>query len=122
MRQEIYNALFKESKEVELSKMEVELGKIDDLLNWSKGGDTDPWDELAQLNRLAEKLESSLYKKLKQVEDKEVDADKMEKMAKELGADVAEDNIKSAKKLLQGKKSNIRDVIKIIQKATQSKI
>ena len=31
MRQEIYNALFKESKEVELSKMEVELGLVQDV-------------------------------------------------------------------------------------------
>lgn len=38
MRQEIYNALFKESKEVELSKMEVELGAVDDAMELFKKG------------------------------------------------------------------------------------
>ena len=109
-------------QEVELSSEKVELGKVDDLLNWSKGGDTDPFDELSQLNKLSEKLQSDLYKKLEQVENKEGEADKMERMAKELGADVAEDKIKAAKKLLEGKKRNILGVIKILQRATQSKI
>lgn len=39
MRQEIYNALFSEKKEVELSKMEVELASINELKAALKEGD-----------------------------------------------------------------------------------
>jgi hypothetical protein len=38
MRQQIYNALFKETKEVELSKVEVELSLVEDSIKLFKKG------------------------------------------------------------------------------------
>jgi len=100
----------------------VELSKIDDLLNWSKGGDSDPFDELADLVRLANKLEDKLYKKMQDVEAKQKESDKLRQMAKELGADRLLDTLDSADKLLSLKIKNIRAVIKLIQRAKQDSI
>ena len=104
------------------SKEKVELSKIDDLLNWSKGGDTDPFDELADLVQLANKLENKLYNKMQDVEAKQKESDKLRQMAKELGADNLLNTLNTADKLLSVKIKNIRAVIKLIQRAKQSNI
>jgi len=100
----------------------VELSKIDDLLNWSKGGDTDPFDELSALVQIANKLQNKLYKKMQNVEAKQKESDKLRQMAKELGADNLLDKLNTTDKLLSLKIKNIRSVIKLMQKATQSNI
>jgi len=100
----------------------LELSKIDDLLNWSKGGDSDPFGELADLVQLANKLENKLYNKMQDVESKQKESFKLRQMAKELGADKLLNTLDSADKLLSVKIKNIRSVIKLMQRATQSNI
>lgn len=103
-------------------KEKVELGKVEDLLMWSKGGDTDPFTELADLVQLANKLENKLYKKMQDVEEKQKESDKLRQMAKELGADRLLDTLDSADKLLSDKIKIIRSVIKLVQRAKQDTI
>ena len=110
------------SKMLFSNQEKVELSKIDDLLNWSKGGDSDPFDELADLVQFANKLENKLYNKMQDVEAKQKESDKLRQMAKELGADKLLNTLNSADKLLSLKMKNIRGVIKLIQRATQSNI
>jgi hypothetical protein len=104
------------------STEKVELSKIDDLLNYAKGGDTDPFEELADLVQFANKLENKLYKKMQDVEAKQKESDKLRQMAKELGADRLLNTLDSADKLLSLKFKNIRSVIKLIQRAQQDNI
>lgn len=107
---------------IALKNQKVDLSKIDDLLMWSKGGDSDPFDELADLVQVANRLENKLYNKLKQVEDKEGESTKLRQMAKDLGADDLLNKLDSADKLLELKRKNIRAVIKLIQRAKQDNI
>ena len=109
-------------QKIALKNQKVDLSKIDDLLMWSKGGDSDPFDELAELVQVANRLENKLYNKLKQVENKKSESDKLRQMAKDLGADDLLNTLNSADKLLELKQKNIRAVIKLIQRAKQDNI
>ena len=83
MRQEIYNALFSEKKEVELSKMEVNLNKVEDLMKTAAkiGGailskEADILSIATDIKKEAEKYNSIIS-----------EMTRLEKAAKELGID-----------------------------------
>ena len=96
-------------------EQKVELNKVEDLLSWAKK--VDAYDELGQLNRLAQKLEDSAYGKLKQLDDKAQEADELRRMAQELGATDLLNSIKMAEDLMATSRKNIRQVIKLLQSA-----
>jgi len=83
MKKTIYNALFKEPKEVELSKMEVNLNKVEDLMKTAAkiGGtimskESDILSIAGDINKEAEKYNSIIS-----------EMTRLEKAAKELGID-----------------------------------
>lgn len=103
-------------QELSAQPQEINLSKIDDLLSWAKKG-VDAYDELAQLNRLAQKLEDSAYGKLKQLDDKAQEADELRRMAQELGATDLLNSIKMAEDIMATSRKNINQVIKLLQSA-----
>ena len=107
------------TQKVELAEQKVELNKVKDLLSWAKKG-VDVYDELAQLNRLADKFRSIAYDKLKQLEDKAQEADELRRMAQELGATDLLNSIKMAEDIMATSRKNINQVIKIFQSAGTS--
>ena len=103
-------------QELSAQPQEINLSKIDDLLSWAKKG-VDVYDELAQLNRLADKFRNIAYDKLKQLEDKNQEADELRRMAQELGATDLLNSIKMAEDLMATSRKNINQVIKLFQSA-----
>ena len=103
-------------QELSAQPQEINLSKIDDLLSWAKKG-VDAYDELAQLNRLAQKLEDSAYGKIKQLEDKAQEANELRRMAQELGATDLLNSIEIAEDIMATSRKNIRAVIKLLQSA-----
>ena len=104
------------TEKVELAEQKVELNRVKDLLSWAKKG-VDAYDELAQLNRLAQKLEDSAYGKIKQLEDKAQEANELRRMAQELGATDLLNSIEIAEDIMATSRKNIRAVIKLLQSA-----
>ena len=100
-------------------EQKVELNKVKDLLSWAKKG-VDVYDELAQLNRLADKFRDIAYDKLKQLEDKAQEADELRRMAKELGATDLLNKIEIAEDIMATSRKNINQVIKLFQSAGRS--
>jgi len=95
----------------------VQLNKITDLVNWAKGGDSDPFTDLAKLTNYAENIEKNLFKLMQSVEEKQKESNSLRSMAKELGADSLINDLNKADDLLKLKIKNIRDSIKIAQQA-----
>ncbi len=96
-------------------EQKVELNKVEDLLSWAKK--VDAYDELGQLNRLAQKLEDSAYGKLKQLDDKAQEADYLRTMAQELGATDLLNSIKMAENIMAENRKIINQFIKLLQSA-----
>jgi hypothetical protein len=95
----------------------VQLNKITDLVNWAKGGDSDPFTDLAKLTNYAENIEKNLFKLMQSVEEKQKESNSLRSMAKELGADSLINDLNKADDLLKLKIKNIRDSIRIAQQA-----
>ena len=108
MRQEIYNALFSEKKEVELSKMEVELGVIDDLKNEMKKANQGALKAIDMANDAKRFAENSL----KLNKDLEKNFDQVLKQVKELGISSAEAEVK---KQIEQLKTNIKEIEKTLK-------
>jgi len=108
--------------DTKLEKTEkVELGVVDELLSYAKKGGK-KFDELAKLNNFADKIERSLRKEQQEIEQKLKETEKAKVLAKNLGVDIATNQLKDVEVLLKKSLSDINKVIKIAQAAQRSSI
>ena len=102
----------------ELSAEKVELNKVEDLLNsLRKSGKYDAFDELAQLNRFAEKIENGIRKKQQKLDEAEKEASRLKQSVKELGLDRELNILNDIDTGIKLNRSNINKVLQIVKQA-----
>jgi hypothetical protein len=91
MRQQIYNALFKESKEVELSKIQVELNAVKEVEKQLKVSEKE-WNTATKINSKINELKRdaiSAYKQSRVNANQTLGKiEQLEKQAKDLGLEL----------------------------------
>jgi len=118
MSKKVMQKIVSINKQTELSAEKVELNKVEDLLNsLRKSGEYDAFDELAQLNRFAEKIENGIRKKQQKLDEAEKEASRLRQSVKELGLDRELNILNDIDTDIKLNKSNINKVLKIVKQA-----
>jgi thiamine kinase-like enzyme len=110
----VYNKINKQ----ELKSEKIELNKIEDLLSsLRRSGEYDPFDELAQLNKFAQRIENGIRKKQQKLDEVEKEASRLRQSVKELGLDRELKVLNDIDNDIKVNRSNINKVLKIVQQA-----
>lgn len=118
MSKKVMQKIVSIDKPTELSAEKVELNKVEDLLNsLRKSGEYDAFDELAKLNRFAEKIENGIRKKQQKLDEAEKEASRLRQSVKELGLDRELNILNDIDTDIKRNKININKVLKIVKQA-----
>jgi|13_taG_2_1085334.scaffolds.fasta_scaffold07043_4 thiamine kinase-like enzyme len=110
----VYNKINKQ----ELKSEKIELNKIEDLLSsLRRSGEYDAFDELAQLNKFAQRIENGIRKKQQKLDEVEKEASRLRQSVKELGLDRELKVLNDIDNDIKVNRSNINKVLKIVQQA-----
>jgi len=123
MNPETLKSVYKKINKEELKSEKIELNKVEDLLSsLRRSGEYDPFDELAQLNNFAQRIENGIRKKQQKLDEVEKEASRLRQSVKELGLDRELNVLNDIDNDIKLNRSNINKVLKIVQQAQISNV